>query len=763
LKKYDGALDDKKRPPVKNTTGEIYCDLGYNQVMTFNFTLSFILLVVTSLAKAAISESCREAILNKTIIGRPKEIHHVPEISSIRDLREAVTSGMEFLPDQNDLFRVYRMLSYPHPFAKGHTTTLTYIDKTAKKSELKRRIEFPEVIIPMTWDHSSELVVRQLSYQESYFRSEIAGDCSTSSYGEISFNSKYLYFTLTDQAFRSFGQVTVVLGEALDHETGVVRPIALVDKIQAIPLELLAPTLAAIGQAVTSKGFNFAFINSDYGFDVGLSMHGRIRNYVTTEIFPLLKGSYAPFQLSLTSPIIQFGYSRAGTNPTIQILNPNDLYPLKTLKPGRRYARYKAPPDLSLRSIVESFKALNNEHDFEALKLYTSSFDTAKALAELNLLDLNEYVGHLRKIAGDPAIPTNIKLRTFSSLISLNQDSIPNLIESFFSQLTQSERMGIALEVGRWRNSLNDGKRNTYERLQEAWFRTIGTGDLTTLQGLFATGIFDANFKNISGQTSLTVATYAKQDIIIKWLTKNGASSMDAQDQTNKASREIEQKKKSDQIEFINLNAAEFMASTPKPRTIKVKKGFSVAVRKVTRAQWNTIGELATKYLDKTSIKERTDKKPHHPQNKVSFIDVNQWLLELNSLSLLKQEKVHLKLAKLINGYKPGSQFRLPSSEEWELAARANGAIIGDYTLAKSYELNGKIVSDFVDGTSEWVGTGNVPDQEFLDYLTKDQFKHVKIRGGVSEQSEGLTSFDESTLYAKKHNKATGFRMVISQ
>ena len=71
--------------------------------------------------------------------------------------------------------------------------------------------------------------LRALSLQESSFRGCLGGDCSTRSYFDLALDPNFIYFTLTDVHHRSSGQITVVLGTAVNKKGEVVKT-AFVDR-----------------------------------------------------------------------------------------------------------------------------------------------------------------------------------------------------------------------------------------------------------------------------------------------------------------------------------------------------------------------------------------------------------------------------------------------------------------------------------------------------------------------------------------------------
>lgn len=134
--------------------------------------------------------------------------------------------------------------------------------------------------------------VRNLSLTEAPFRSALAFDCATNTYFAKALDPAYQYFTRTYDKGRSSGHVTVVMGKArMRTKLLITRKevnVAMVDKIQNIPLSELEAFLEVVRRAVLKEGYLLG-IPSNVGDENGLSNDTGTREYVEQEMESFVK------------------------------------------------------------------------------------------------------------------------------------------------------------------------------------------------------------------------------------------------------------------------------------------------------------------------------------------------------------------------------------------------------------------------------------------------------------------------------------------
>ena len=97
--------------------------------------------------------------------------------------------------------------------------------------------------------------LRALSLIESPFRGCLGGgDCSTLTYFDLALDPNFIYFTLTDGQHKSSGQLTVVLGTAVNKQGKSIKT-AFVDKIQNISNTQLLSVLEGIRLSLKELGY----------------------------------------------------------------------------------------------------------------------------------------------------------------------------------------------------------------------------------------------------------------------------------------------------------------------------------------------------------------------------------------------------------------------------------------------------------------------------------------------------------------------------
>lgn len=194
-------------------------------------------------------------------------------VVNILSERDVLSSELGF-GDFSDLKK--SLLAYPTPHlilsAQNLAHTLSFMEKIIRESS-------PDAVKKS----QESLTVRALSAQESPFRGCLGGDCSTDRYFLKALDPDFLYFTLTDREYHSFGQVSVVLGVAQEEKTSSFFRVAFVDKIQGVPIGVVESMLWAVQTGLKEHGYRLV-LPEDAGDHNGLSNSEVIRQHVNLKV-----------------------------------------------------------------------------------------------------------------------------------------------------------------------------------------------------------------------------------------------------------------------------------------------------------------------------------------------------------------------------------------------------------------------------------------------------------------------------------------------
>jgi formylglycine-generating enzyme required for sulfatase activity len=220
---------------------------------------------------------------------------------------------------------------------------------------------------------------------------------------------------------------------------------------------------------------------------------------------------------------------------------------------------------------------------------------------------------------------------------------------------------------------------------------------------------------------------------------------------------------------------------------VTITKPFDMMATPTTQIIWSKIADLATqRFQGKYQINADPShfKGDLHPVEKVSYNDVQTWLMALNELSAAGEAV----LTYLIPGHKKGDVYRLPTDAEWEFVVRGRGqyndiyhfgnqeVLLGEYAWhafnswwtthpvaqKKPLIIDGKQFYDMHGNVWEWV---HDLYQETLPGGTDPQgptigIKHV-VRGSAwGNNAQVLHSGDRGTSEPGFRGYILGFRFV---
>ena len=394
-------------------------------------------------------------------------------------------------------------------------------------------------------NQTQTLRLRALSLQESPFRSCLSGDCTTWMYFELGLHPSFLFFTLTDEYNRSSGQITVVLGDAKDHEGNKVKT-AFVDNIHNVPLEKIIPMLEGIRLSLSEYGYRLALskFNSEYK---KLSNEKVIIHYVNNEVLPYLTSRLTKFSThNFDSNVFKGKLYREYSSIKMMEFegSPTQNDNPFTITPGLKYLPNSIHEDLSVDFFNQDFLNLEasktEEHQMRFLDnlpifIYTSP--TYPAIIENRLLN-NIY---------DNETTFSVKKRSLYNLFRFFYDNINTLlINRLLHYFTPKERKEILGERKEWKNLFIEKSRSSdlplsfveffIENFGMDIFRSYSImkkffsyNRINTLKMLIEKGL-DVNAKLNNGSTLLHIVanTYyfslKEEDNMVWLLIENGAN-----------------------------------------------------------------------------------------------------------------------------------------------------------------------------------------------------------------------------------------------
>jgi hypothetical protein len=264
--------------------------------------------------------------------------------------------------------------------------------------------------------------VRSLSIQESPFRSRPGRCCSTEKYFAKALDPNYYYFTRTDENHQSSGQLTVVLGTALNEQTGLWEKVAFADKLQNVPNQEIETFLDAVARSLATRGYQLG-IPTDLGADLpghgGLSNTYSITHFVQTEIMPRLHEVRKTFTPHSHSYQFANMYSRGDQKLEVRIFKAKPLEAGTEIKPGMSYRNFIANKDLNKQKLVQELINLRNSPEEQDVLKYVSSGQMISQLEKLGLFSQKEFLSDLGKIVNDTSRGFQVRRQAFYEVLLL--------------------------------------------------------------------------------------------------------------------------------------------------------------------------------------------------------------------------------------------------------------------------------------------------------------------------------------------------------
>ena len=385
---------------------------------------------------------------------------------------------------------------------------------------------------PVLASFSETFTLRTLSLQESPFRGCLGKDCSTETYFEKALDPAYLYFTLTDKDFISYGHITVVLGTAQNQKGETVKT-AFVDKIQNIPNHRIIPMLEGIRLNLTEPGYRLV-LPKDVGDHNGLSNSDLIRDFVKRKILKLLKNSFYSFkpqQTILSS--VDDGLSRVGLDLSLLeyktpqtnsdfIIKTQEIFPQKIIDLNWTIKDW----------FLNTVKSKNKE---DQLLLIASLME----LVNFDFLSQNQALEYLTLKIKDKDLNFELRKKSLFSFIEIQflnwrykyrkaEDQLQKLqlVESLFLEFSHKELKILIGEMSNWKHT-NTGYRKDFTVILSKVFQSkFLLKNLDIYNSYLFKFVADLNFKDkdTDRRTALHhVVKTGKQDMV-KFLLDRGAN-----------------------------------------------------------------------------------------------------------------------------------------------------------------------------------------------------------------------------------------------
>ena len=319
--------------------------------------------------------------------------------------------------------------------------------------------------------HAKNLIktyrLRALSLIESSFRGCLGNDCSSRSYFNVALSPNFIYWTTTNKDFHSSGQITTVLGTAINSKKEEVK-VAFIDKIQNFSAIDLIPILSSIQNSLKEEGYLLAFPLT-IGDTNGLSNSKEIRTHAKEKILPqllspskpngILKG-FSPHDHDYTFNDIHLSMSRA--DDKLDLVEWNwDLSDNIKITPGEKYSTYTLKK-LTPEYFIENLLNLKDSKDITDIRSFVKNIEAlnqvdSKKYSKKRLADMLQDL--LKKQSS-----SNYKLKK-EILYKLSDLNFEIFLDSFFTFFNLQERSQMKGEISNWAKSLKKERRDAFRAL----------------------------------------------------------------------------------------------------------------------------------------------------------------------------------------------------------------------------------------------------------------------------------------------------------
>jgi formylglycine-generating enzyme required for sulfatase activity len=340
-----------------------------------------------------------------------------------------------------------------------------------------------------------------------------------------------------------------------------------------------------------------------------------------------------------------------------------------------------------------------------------------KTLEAQGLTRSQTFFEYLDRLAGAPGATLEIrKLVAFEKLLA--SDNFETGLD--FKKLFSKEELTPVLnEIKAWQVSADVRQRKFATGLNQKWSEAIEKGETRRLEALTESGLFDVNYKNVSGDSTLLLADYFNQRAVIDWLIVNRTFDFNAKnkrgfnqveqlrllgknemadkilrDRPDISARDFRVKERNDDgtpiMGFVKIDPKPFLMGDGKDKVmVTLTKPFEMLSTQTTQKTWREVVQLIQAKLPATALgglKEAPSnfKGDTLPVEQVSFDDISVWSKALNQLSQMDDVQVQASLRAIFPGHRKGAIYRLPSEAEREFVQRNQGLAEGNFSFGNA-------------------------------------------------------------------------------
>ena len=323
------------------------------------------------------------------------------------------------------------------------------------------------------------LRLRPLSLQESAFRGCLGADCSTTAYFDKAFEPHFLYFTLTDSQYQSQGQMTVILGKALDSK-GKTLKVAFVDKVQNVPNDKIIPMLEGIRRSLKERAYVLG-LAEEVGNENDLSNDFMTRNFFETEILPNLQNELRDFQPEESKYQFEDSFSRE--NKSLLLRKFEELADSNSfeIRPGKIHRPKRLKEELTVKKLYEATLSLRESKNAEDRLKYLSHLPALMRIEE-SVLSERRAQSYLQSLVKNWKESFKLRKQAFFSLIQFQVEEIKSVdlefLEYWLSKFRDREQRAIIGEMSNWKKMKGGYKRELIEMLSEKVLFYYDTNEL---------------------------------------------------------------------------------------------------------------------------------------------------------------------------------------------------------------------------------------------------------------------------------------------